>query len=173
MQSKEVTHDSYSTENQEKEDKPKEEEAKEPVAEEKPKTRSSQPKELAPAFMSNIFAALDIYMTKMLVRPHPALSPAKPSISCFFSRLLLPSNNCWSIIKLSSAGLLFSLQNYLARNFYNMRFLALFVCFAINFILLFYKVTKVEPHQLVDWLIGRSAPLIGPYISVLSFHVVL
>ncbi|KAK5903284.1 hypothetical protein CgunFtcFv8_007077 [Champsocephalus gunnari] len=31
--------------------------------------------------------------------------------------------------------------NLLARNFYNVRFLALFVCFAINFILLFYKVT--------------------------------
>uniref|UniRef100_A0A8C9YJ76 Ryanodine receptor 3 n=1 Tax=Sander lucioperca TaxID=283035 RepID=A0A8C9YJ76_SANLU len=29
--------------------------------------------------------------------------------------------------------------NYLARNFYNLRFLALFVAFAINFILLFYK----------------------------------
>lgn len=36
--------------------------------------------------------------------------------------------------------LLFS-QNYLARNFYNLRFLALFVAFAINFILLFYKVS--------------------------------
>uniref|UniRef100_A0A673MWT3 Ryanodine receptor 3 n=1 Tax=Sinocyclocheilus rhinocerous TaxID=307959 RepID=A0A673MWT3_9TELE len=33
--------------------------------------------------------------------------------------------------------------NYLARNFYNLRFLALFVAFAINFILLFYKVTSV------------------------------
>lgn len=32
-------------------------------------------------------------------------------------------------------------QNYLARNFYNLRFLALFVAFAINFILLFYKVS--------------------------------
>uniref|UniRef100_A0A3Q3FF02 Ryanodine receptor 3 n=1 Tax=Labrus bergylta TaxID=56723 RepID=A0A3Q3FF02_9LABR len=31
--------------------------------------------------------------------------------------------------------------NSLTRNFYNLRFLALFVCFAINFILLFYKVT--------------------------------
>ncbi|XP_035275276.1 ryanodine receptor 3 isoform X12 [Anguilla anguilla] len=31
--------------------------------------------------------------------------------------------------------------NYLARNFYNLRLLALFVAFAINFILLFYKVT--------------------------------
>ncbi|XP_047657475.1 ryanodine receptor 3 isoform X4 [Tachysurus fulvidraco] len=31
--------------------------------------------------------------------------------------------------------------NYLARNFYNLRMLALFVAFAINFILLFYKVT--------------------------------
>lgn len=62
----------YSTENQEKEDKPKEEEeaAKEPVTEEKPKTRSSQPKEAAPAFMSSIFALLDVYLTKMLVSPH-------------------------------------------------------------------------------------------------------
>lgn len=34
----------------------------------------------------------------------------------------------------------FSFQHYLARNFYNLRFLALFVAFAINFILLFYKV---------------------------------
>ncbi|CAJ0919377.1 unnamed protein product [Ranitomeya imitator] len=32
--------------------------------------------------------------------------------------------------------------NYLARNFYNLRFLALFVAFAINFILLFYKVNQ-------------------------------
>lgn len=31
-------------------------------------------------------------------------------------------------------------QNFFARNFYNMRLLALFVAFAINFILLFYKV---------------------------------
>ncbi|XP_059897680.1 ryanodine receptor 3 isoform X2 [Gadus macrocephalus] len=34
--------------------------------------------------------------------------------------------------------------NYLARNFYNLRFLALFVCFAINFILLFYKVAEAD-----------------------------
>ncbi|XP_066034942.1 ryanodine receptor 2 isoform X2 [Chamaea fasciata] len=33
------------------------------------------------------------------------------------------------------------LLNYFARNFYNMRMLALFVAFAINFILLFYKVS--------------------------------
>lgn len=35
----------------------------------------------------------------------------------------------------------FILQNYFARNYYNMRVLALFVAFAINFILLFYKVS--------------------------------
>uniref|UniRef100_A0A1A8S9E4 Ryanodine receptor 3 n=1 Tax=Nothobranchius rachovii TaxID=451742 RepID=A0A1A8S9E4_9TELE len=93
------------TETKEKEDKPKEEEAKEPVAEEKPITKSSHPKEASPAFMSSIFAVLDIYTTKML--------------------------------------------NYLARNFYNLRFLALFVCFAINFILLFYKVTG-ETEEEVD-----------------------
>ncbi|XP_029031557.1 ryanodine receptor 2 isoform X4 [Betta splendens] len=38
-----------------------------------------------------------------------------------------------------------SLLNYFARNFYNMRLLALFVAFAINFILLFYKVASLPP----------------------------
>lgn len=64
----------YSTENQEKEDKPKEEEAKEPVVEEKPKTRLSQPKEAAPAFMSTVFALLDVYRTKLLVSHHNTLA---------------------------------------------------------------------------------------------------
>ncbi|CAJ1067174.1 ryanodine receptor 2 [Xyrichtys novacula] len=40
-----------------------------------------------------------------------------------------------------------SLLNYFARNFYNMRLLALFVAFAINFILLFYKVTSLPAPQ--------------------------
>lgn len=40
------------------------------------------------------------------------------------------------------------LQNYLARNFYNLRFLALFVAFAINFILLFYKVNPDSNSRL-------------------------
>ncbi|NXE58070.1 RYR1 protein, partial [Casuarius casuarius] len=35
--------------------------------------------------------------------------------------------------------------NYLSRNFYNLRFLALFLAFAINFILLFYKVSERPP----------------------------
>lgn len=35
--------------------------------------------------------------------------------------------------------------NYLSRNFYNLRFLALFLAFAINFILLFYKVSEQPP----------------------------
>uniref|UniRef100_A0A673BR42 Ryanodine receptor 1 n=1 Tax=Sphaeramia orbicularis TaxID=375764 RepID=A0A673BR42_9TELE len=34
-------------------------------------------------------------------------------------------------------------MNYLSRNFYNLRFLALFIAFALNFILLFYKVCSV------------------------------
>ncbi|KAF3832692.1 hypothetical protein F7725_026357 [Dissostichus mawsoni] len=45
------------------------------------------------------------------------------------------------------------LLNYFARNFYNMRMLALFVAFAINFILLFYKVSTsssvVEEREVV------------------------
>ncbi|XP_061602252.1 ryanodine receptor 3 isoform X2 [Cololabis saira] len=95
------------TEKKEKEDKPKEEEAaKEPVPEEKPKPRSSQPKDESPAFMSIIFAVLDVYLNKIL--------------------------------------------NYLARNFYNLRFLALFECFAINFILLFYKVTGENDDEIPE-----------------------
>lgn len=61
------SHDS--TENREKEDKPKEKETKEAVAEEKPKARSSRQKDEAPAFTSSVFALLDVYLTKMLVRP--------------------------------------------------------------------------------------------------------
>lgn len=73
-----------STENQEKEDKPKEEEAKEPLVEEKPRTRSSQPKEAAPAFMSNVFALLDVYMNKMLVSPFDTSSSSfSNSVSLF------------------------------------------------------------------------------------------
>ncbi|XP_073337843.1 ryanodine receptor 2 [Pagrus major] len=40
-----------------------------------------------------------------------------------------------------------SLLNFFARNFYNMRLLALFVAFAINFILLFYKVASSAASQ--------------------------
>ncbi|XP_059214929.1 ryanodine receptor 2 [Centropristis striata] len=42
-----------------------------------------------------------------------------------------------------------SLLNFFARNFYNMRLLALFVAFAINFILLFYKVSSL-PAQVEE-----------------------
>ncbi|CAL9692587.1 unnamed protein product [Knipowitschia caucasica] len=99
---KESEQEKAETENQEKGDKPKQEESKEPETEEKPKPKTSESDESSPAFMSSVFAVLDIYLTKIV--------------------------------------------NYLARNFYNLRFLALFVCFAINFILLFYKVTG-EPEE--------------------------
>uniref|UniRef100_H3CXC1 Ryanodine receptor 1 n=1 Tax=Tetraodon nigroviridis TaxID=99883 RepID=H3CXC1_TETNG len=36
--------------------------------------------------------------------------------------------------------------NYLSRNFYNLRFLALFLAFALNFILLFYRVSDTPPE---------------------------
>lgn len=43
----------------------------------------------------------------------------------------------------------------MARNFYNMRFLALFMCFAINFILLFYKVIgQLDPNIMIVQLRG-------------------
>ncbi|XP_032882821.1 ryanodine receptor 3 isoform X4 [Amblyraja radiata] len=46
--------------------------------------------------------------------------------------------NFWEGLEIYQTKIL----NYLARNFYNLRLLALFVAFAINFILLFYKVTE-------------------------------
>ncbi|XP_007940911.1 ryanodine receptor 2 [Orycteropus afer afer] len=52
------------------------------------------------------------------------------------------------------------LLNYFARNFYNMRMLALFVAFAINFILLFYKVSTssvVEGKELLPRNSGENA----------------
>lgn len=61
----------HSTEHQEKEDKAKEEQPEEPVAEEKPapKKRHGTSKEGSPAFMASFFAGLEVYKTKMLVRP--------------------------------------------------------------------------------------------------------
>ncbi|XP_052468031.1 ryanodine receptor 2 isoform X4 [Carassius gibelio] len=50
------------------------------------------------------------------------------------------------------------LLNYFARNFYNMRMLALFVAFAINFILLFYKVsTSSAVSEGKEVLFGSSS----------------
>uniref|UniRef100_A0A672VF86 Ryanodine receptor 2 n=1 Tax=Strigops habroptila TaxID=2489341 RepID=A0A672VF86_STRHB len=55
---------------------------------------------------------------------------------------------CFYEIKKSIFMFCFYFQNYFARNFYNMRMLALFVAFAINFILLFYKVsTSAETEE--------------------------
>ncbi|XP_061561261.1 ryanodine receptor 2 isoform X2 [Phycodurus eques] len=48
------------------------------------------------------------------------------------------------------------LLNYFARNFYNMRMLALLVAFAINFILLFYKVSKSS--SVAEEVITNSPP---------------
>uniref|UniRef100_A0A3Q3MUI7 Ryanodine receptor 2b (cardiac) n=1 Tax=Mastacembelus armatus TaxID=205130 RepID=A0A3Q3MUI7_9TELE len=57
----------------------------------------------------------------------------------------------WEMIRTHNRSLLC----YFARNFYNMRLLALFVAFAINFILLFYKVSVKELGSAVDNSEGR------------------
>ncbi|KAM9364976.1 ryanodine receptor 2 [Pholidichthys leucotaenia] len=46
-----------------------------------------------------------------------------------------------------------SMLNYFARNFYNIRLLSLLVTFAINFILLFYKVTSLPESKLEEEMI--------------------
>ncbi|XP_035260545.1 ryanodine receptor 2 isoform X2 [Anguilla anguilla] len=73
------------------------------------------------------------------------------------------------------------LLNYFARNFYNMRMLALFVAFAINFILLFYKVSTssavVEEKEVVysgpsDTSV-RWSPVEGVPHRTVTVHFVL
>uniref|UniRef100_A0A4X2MA66 Ryanodine receptor 1 n=1 Tax=Vombatus ursinus TaxID=29139 RepID=A0A4X2MA66_VOMUR len=48
-------------------------------------------------------------------------------------------------------------QNYLSRNFYTLRFLALFLAFAINFILLFYKVSSSGAGDFLGSGMGSGA----------------
>ncbi|KAK2823049.1 hypothetical protein Q7C36_019649 [Tachysurus vachellii] len=47
-------------------------------------------------------------------------------------------------------------QNYLSRNFYNLRFLALFIAFALNFILLFYRVSDTPPGDELEGVFEGS-----------------
>uniref|UniRef100_A0A3Q3W2P9 Uncharacterized protein n=1 Tax=Mola mola TaxID=94237 RepID=A0A3Q3W2P9_MOLML len=57
------------------------------------------------------------------------------------------------------------LCNYFARNFYNMRLLALFVAFAINFILLFYK---VRGGGIVYFVLEESSGYMEPSLHFLA-----
>uniref|UniRef100_A0A672KZ94 Ryanodine receptor 3 n=1 Tax=Sinocyclocheilus grahami TaxID=75366 RepID=A0A672KZ94_SINGR len=67
--------------------------------------------------------------------------------------------------------------NYLARNFYNLRFLALFVAFAINFILLFYKVSREEEEDegvLEYFVLQESTGYMAPTLRFLAvMHTVI
>uniref|UniRef100_A0A670I9Y8 Ryanodine receptor 2 n=1 Tax=Podarcis muralis TaxID=64176 RepID=A0A670I9Y8_PODMU len=70
------------------------------------------------------------------------------------------------------------LLNYFARNFYNMRMLALFVAFAINFILLFYKVTPslAEEKEVPVVNIAENSKLSSlesPSHRIITVHYVL
>uniref|UniRef100_A0A671VFU3 Uncharacterized protein n=1 Tax=Sparus aurata TaxID=8175 RepID=A0A671VFU3_SPAAU len=75
------------------------------------------------------------------------------------------------------------LQNYFARNFYNMRMLALFVAFAINFILLFYKVMREEMMDeagvplkpvTVRFVLEESSGYMEPMLRILAvLHTVI
>uniref|UniRef100_A0A6I8PDZ5 Ryanodine receptor 2 n=1 Tax=Ornithorhynchus anatinus TaxID=9258 RepID=A0A6I8PDZ5_ORNAN len=71
------------------------------------------------------------------------------------------------------------LLNYFARNFYNMRMLALFVAFAINFILLFYKVSTSSATEGKEFSIPSVSEdtgldsLDGPSHRIITVHFVL
>uniref|UniRef100_A0A670IB03 Ryanodine receptor 2 n=1 Tax=Podarcis muralis TaxID=64176 RepID=A0A670IB03_PODMU len=82
----------------------------------------------------------------------------------------------------------FVFQNYFARNFYNMRMLALFVAFAINFILLFYKHVifggggggEKESHRsgeviiTVHYVLEESSGYMEPTLRILAIlHTVI
>ncbi|XP_074229378.1 ryanodine receptor 2 isoform X6 [Camelus bactrianus] len=86
-----------------------------------------------------------------------------------------PESAFWKKIIASQQKLL----NYFARNFYNMRMLALFVAFAINFILLFYKVSTSsvvegrEPPPRSSGENTRGGSLDGGSPRVIAVHYVL
>uniref|UniRef100_A0A670XZ75 Ryanodine receptor 2 n=1 Tax=Pseudonaja textilis TaxID=8673 RepID=A0A670XZ75_PSETE len=69
--------------------------------------------------------------------------------------------------------------NYFARNFYNMRMLALFVAFAINFILLFYKVSTSSVTEEKEIQVVNTAEkmklnsLESPSHRIITVHYVL
>uniref|UniRef100_A0A8C3L8U0 Ryanodine receptor 2 n=1 Tax=Chrysolophus pictus TaxID=9089 RepID=A0A8C3L8U0_CHRPC len=69
--------------------------------------------------------------------------------------------DCGIIMRQGVFKLYFLFQNYFARNFYNMRMLALFVAFAINFILLFYKVLSTGENMKLDSLESDSQRIIA------------
>uniref|UniRef100_A0A663N3J0 Ryanodine receptor 2 n=1 Tax=Athene cunicularia TaxID=194338 RepID=A0A663N3J0_ATHCN len=77
-----------------------------------------------------------------------------------------PNNDCGIIIRQCVFMFCFYFQNYFARNFYNMRMLALFVAFAINFILLFYKKGNAAGA-------GSGAQVSGEEEKVIAVHYVL
>uniref|UniRef100_A0A4W6FDX3 Ryanodine receptor 2 n=1 Tax=Lates calcarifer TaxID=8187 RepID=A0A4W6FDX3_LATCA len=92
-------------------------------------------------------------LTELLNSPVPSPNPPAPTTgSSSEEKEATPQTECEPetseyvhIFVMESQNLTppsVSLQNYFARNFYNMRMLALFVAFAINFILLFYKVME-------------------------------
>uniref|UniRef100_A0A8C0C321 Ryanodine receptor 2 n=1 Tax=Buteo japonicus TaxID=224669 RepID=A0A8C0C321_9AVES len=101
-----------------------------------------------------------------------------------------PNNDCGIIIRQSVFMFCFYFQNYFARNFYNMRMLALFVAFAINFILLFYKevpvVSAAESMKLnslesdnqrviaVHYVLEESSGYMEPTLRILAIlHTVI
>ncbi|XP_077586244.1 ryanodine receptor 2 [Stigmatopora nigra] len=71
-----------------------------------------------------------------------------------------------------------TLLNYFARTFYNMRLLSLFVTFAINFILLFYKVVSLptppqnkvdlSTKEEVDFILEESSGYMEPSLHLLA-----
>uniref|UniRef100_A0A668AN21 Uncharacterized protein n=1 Tax=Myripristis murdjan TaxID=586833 RepID=A0A668AN21_9TELE len=65
------------------------------------------------------------------------------------------------------------LLNYFARNFYNMRMLALFVAFAINFILLFYKVSTSSAVVEESELVYTSSQTDSSPLKPITVHFVL
>uniref|UniRef100_A0A3B3RB91 Ryanodine receptor 2 n=1 Tax=Paramormyrops kingsleyae TaxID=1676925 RepID=A0A3B3RB91_9TELE len=104
------------------------------------------------------------------------------SFSFFFKSIFTPEAPAPVLTRL------LSLQNYFARNFYNMRMLALFVAFAINFILLFYKVSETPdprvrwtpvdniPHQpvTVHFVLEESSGYMEPTLRILAvLHTVI
>uniref|UniRef100_A0A8K9UIP4 Ryanodine receptor 2 n=1 Tax=Oncorhynchus mykiss TaxID=8022 RepID=A0A8K9UIP4_ONCMY len=112
--------------------------------------------------------------------PHPLYQPRHPLYQPPHSLYQPPTPSISHPPPLSA-----TLSNYFARNFYNMRMLALFVAFAINFILLFYKVitTRNDPQEpqnpqqgpvSVHFVLEESTGYMEPTLRILAIlHTVI
>uniref|UniRef100_A0A4D5R9V0 Ryanodine receptor 44F n=1 Tax=Scolopendra viridis TaxID=118503 RepID=A0A4D5R9V0_SCOVI len=110
-----------------------------------------------PVMANHIDAAEDIEVKEPAAAPPPSEIPSpyaetkpEPSVATAHTKSILeetekrPTTELPPMPRIDVAEFAKKFVSFLARHFYNMKYIALVLAFAINFILLFYKVTTLE-----------------------------